>query len=45
MNYETQDLVGVSELEGGKGEGEGIRRRKLRERMNYKKQDLVGGLN
>jgi hypothetical protein len=27
MNYEKQDFVGESELEGGKGEGEGIRRK------------------
>ncbi len=43
MNYKKQDLVGESELEGGKGEGEGIRGRKVRERIIYEKQDLVGG--
>jgi hypothetical protein len=29
MNYEKQDLVGGSELEGGKGEGNVIRGEKL----------------
>jgi hypothetical protein len=37
MNFEKPDFVGGSKLEGGKGEGEGIRGIKVRERINYKK--------